>query len=303
MSSAKRLPSLPLAQERQSASYIRRSLRAFSDQAGNWLLLAVIGAGLLMALTPQSWLLHDPTMVKLTDRLRPPEWSWQPDAYPLGSDVLGRDVFSRTVYAARWTYLVGVTAALISTILGTVMGLLAGYYRGRVDTVLSRLIDMQLAFPAVLIAVSVLAVAGPNLLNTILVLGLIDWAYSARLIRSSTLSVVQSDFIDAARVIGAPNFRIIFRHIVPNILSSIFVLTTFSIARLILAESSLSFLGLGVAPPAATWGGMIGGGRDYMYVAWWITAVPGVMITITILAVNMLGDGLRDAFDPRQTRG
>jgi peptide/nickel transport system permease protein len=158
--------------------------------------------------------------------------------------------------------------------------------------------DMQLAFPVILLAISLLAVAGPSLLNMILVLGLVDWARYARVIRGATMSVRERDFVEAATSVGASNARIIFRHILPNVLSPILVLTTFSAARLLLTESALGFLGLGVTPPATTWGGMIGAGRDYISRAPWTSVAPGLMITLTVLAINMAGDGLRDAFDP-----
>ena len=284
---------------RASASHMRRSMRAFARRPGNLLSLLVIVAGLLMAVTPVKWLPHNPTLIRPADRLQPPSWSFESESHPLGTDVMGRDMFSRIIFAAYWTYLVSMSATLISAILGTVTGLLTGFYRGKVDAVLSRLMDMQLAFPYVLLAIGVLAVAGPSLLNMILVLGLIDWARYARLVRGATLSLRERDFVEAACSVGATNSRIIFRHILPNVISPILVLTTFSAASLMLSESALSFLGLGVAPPAITWGGMIGAGRDYIYRAWWTSVLPGVMITLTVLTINILGDGLRDAFDPQ----
>lgn len=279
--------------------YMKRSMRAFVRQRHNWLPVVVIALGLLAAIIPTNFLPSDPTLVTLSDRLQPPSWSTNFQSHPLGTDVLGRDILVRMVFAARWTYLVTISGVLISAILGTITGLASGFFGGKLDIVLSRLMDMQLAFPVVLLAISVLAVAGPSLLNMILVLGLVDWAHYARVVRGATLGVRQDDFIEAAYSLGATNTRIIFSHILPNVLSPILVLTTFSAARLMLTESALSFLGLGVTPPAITWGGMIGGGRDYIYQAWWITAVPGIMLTITILAINMLGDGLRDTFDPQ----
>ncbi len=253
-----------------------------------------------MAAIPSSWLPHDPTKIDMVNRLNPPSWSLDPQSFPLGTDVLGRDIFSRIVYGARWTFLVSLSAASISTIVGTLAGLAAGYYGATVDAVISRLMDMQLAFPVILLALSVLAVAGPSLVNMILVLGFVDWARYARVVRAATLSQRQNDYVEAARALGATPPRIAFSHILPNILSSLIVMTTFSTALLLLTESALSFLGLGVSPPAVTWGGMIGSGRDYIYQAWWIATIPGVMITLMVLAINFLGDGLRDAFDPRE---
>ena len=295
--------SMELGHTQASTSYLRRSLRSFARRPSSWLPVTIIVAGLVMASLPMSWLPSDPTAVDLVKRLQPPSWSWGPGTNALGTDVLGRDIVSRVAFAARWTYLVTIAAVLVAAILGTVTGLFAGFYGGKTDAILSRLMDMQLAFPAVLLAIAVLAVAGPSLPNMILVLALVDWAHYARVVRGSTISVRQNDFIDAAYSVGASSHRIVLRHVLPNVLSSILVLTTFSAARLILTESALSFLGLGVTPPATTWGGMIGSGRDYIYRAWWITTVPGLMITLTVLAINMLGDSLRDAFDPQGIDG
>lgn len=291
----------PLA-SRPTQSYARRSLTAFSRSWINWIAVTIVIAGLLMAIAPVTWLPHNPTAVNPAVRLQPPSLFSGEGNYLLGTDTLGRDIFSRSIYAARWTYLVSFSAVILSTILGTIAGLTAGYFRGWPDAVIARLIDMQLAFPIVLLAIAVLAVAGPSLLNMILVLGFVDWARYARVVRGSTLSLREQDFVDAARAIGSPNRRIMIYHVLPNILSSIVVLTTFSAARLMLTESALSFLGLGVTPPATTWGGMIGDGRDYILQAWWISAVPGTLITLTVLAINLAGDGLRDAFDPRGDR-
>ncbi len=284
---------------RESDSYLRRSVRSFVRVPRNWLPVIIIVAGLMMALVPFEWLPFDATRVNLSERLQAPTFSMGRNSHFLGTDVLGRDVFSRVVFAARWTFLVSLTAVVISTSLGTLAGLLAGFHGGKIDALLSRLMDVQIAFPVVLLAISVLAVAGPSLINMILVLGLVDWAQYARVIRGSTLRIRQNDYVESARAVGASDRRIIFHHILPNVTSTILVLTTFSAARLMLTESALSFLGLGVTPPATTWGDMIGGGRDYIYQAWWITALPGVMITATVLAMNLLGDSLRDNFDPR----
>lgn len=284
---------------RATDSYMRRSMRAFFRDLAGVTGLVVIVIGLLMAITPLSWLPHDPTENRLSDRLQPPAWSLDRNSHMLGTDVMGRDIFSRLLFGARWTYLVSVSAVLVSAILGTLTGLASGFYLGRVDAVVSRLIDMQLAFPAVLLAISVLAVAGPSIPNMILVLGLVDWARYARVIRGSTISVRERGFVEAATACGASSRHIILRHILPNVLSSVLVLTTFSAARLMLTESALSFLGLGVTPPATTWGGMIGVHRDYLYRAPWTSVIPGLVITVTVLAINLLGDGLRDAFDPQ----
>lgn len=291
-----------LESERRTSGrhHAQQSLRVFWQRRENRVAAAIIALGLLMAVFPVSWLPHDPTRIDMIHRLQPPSWSLDSQVFPLGTDVLGRDIFSRIIYGARWTFLVSFSAAAISTVVGTLAGLAAGYYGGTVDGVISRLMDMQLAFPVILLALGVLAVAGPSLINMILVLGFVDWARYARVVRAATLSQRQNDYVEAARALGANPVRIAFSHILPNILSSVLVMTTFSMALLLLTESALSFLGLGVAPPAATWGSMIGSGRDYLYQAWWIATMPGVMITLMVLAINFLGDGLRDAFDPKE---
>ena len=281
-------------------SHTRRSLQVFFQSWTNWIAMIIIVVGILMAITPKDWLPHDPTAVNPALRLQPPALFTGEGDFLLGTDTLGRDILSRSIYAARWTYLVSVSAVIISTVLGTMAGLSAGYFRGWLDTIIARLIDMQLAFPIVLLSIAVLAVSGPSLINMILVLGLVDWARYARVVRGSALSLREQDFVEATRATGSSNWRIMIRHVLPNILSSIVILTTFSIARLMLTESALSFLGLGVTPPATTWGSMIGSGRDYILQAWWISAVPGTLITLTVLAINLAGDGLRDAFDPRE---
>ncbi|MDE0098478.1 MAG: ABC transporter permease [Truepera sp.] len=280
--------------------HARQSLRSFWRRPENRVAAGIFALGLIMVVIPVAWLPHDPTKIDMINRLKPPSWSLDPRSFPLGTDVLGRDIFSRIIYGARWTFLVCLSAASISTVVGTLAGLAAGYYGATVDAVISRLMDMQLAFPVILLALSVLAVAGPSLINLILVLGLVDWARYARVVRAATLSQRQHDYVEAARALGANPTRIALAHILPNILSSLVVMTTFSTALLLLTESALSFLGLGVAPPAVTWGSMIGSGRDYIYQAWWIATMPGIVITIMVLAINFLGDGLRDAFDPRE---
>lgn len=280
--------------------HARQSLRSFWRRPENRVAAGIFALGLIMVVIPVAWLPHDPTKIDMINRLKPPSWSLDPRSFPLGTDVLGRDIFSRIVYGARWTFLVCLSAASISTIVGTLAGLAAGYYGATVDAVISRLMDMQLAFPVILLALSVLAVAGPSLINLILVLGLVDWARYARVVRAATLSQRQHDYVEAARALGANPARIALSHILPNILSSLVVMTTFSTALLLLTESALSFLGLGVSPPAVTWGSMIGSGRDYIYQAWWIATMPGIVITLMVLAINFLGDGLRDAFDPRE---
>ena len=263
----------------------------------NRLSLAIVGLIVLMALLPVSWLRHDPTLVNLSLYLKPGFWAGNLE-YPLGTDFLGRDLLSRLIFATRYTLTITLMAEGLSTLIGLVLGMMAGYYGRWVDTVISRLVDLQLAFPVILLAIAVVGLLGGSFLNLIIVLAITGWAGTTRVIRGTTMTIRNQDFIEAARAVGVKNTRILFGHILPNVVSSVVILSTFGLARILLTESALSFLGLGVTPPQATWGGMIGDGRNNLYEALWISAIPGTAITLTVLAFNFIGDGLRDAFDP-----
>ena len=285
-------------------TFLQRRSRIFFASSANKIGLVILAIFVLCAAFPVAWLPHDPTFGAPGQRHIPPLWHEDGDAaFPLGTDHLGRDMLSRLIFSARYTLAVMVCAVLIATGAGVVAGLLSGYYGGIPDSLISRLVDIQLAFPLVLLAIAVLAIIGPGFLNLVLILGLFDWARYTRVVRSSTLSVKAYDYIEAAKAVGASNSRILTRHTLPNVVSPILVLTTFALARVLLAESALSFLGLGIAPPRATWGGMIGDGRNYLYEAWWSSALPGLAITLTVLAINFVGDGLRDALDPQMETG
>ncbi len=223
--------------------------------------------------------------------------------YPLGTDTLGRDVLSRLLYGARISLIVGLSAVCISGVLGVSLGLLAGYYGGRLDDVLMRLGDIQLAFPILVLAIAVLAVLGASLGNVILVLGISGWVTYARIVRGETLSLKQREFVEAARAIGSPDGSIIWYHILPNILPPVTVVATFSVARVIIAEASLSFLGLGIPPPTPSWGAMLDEGRNYITTAWWLALFPGLAILFLVLGINLVGDWVRDVLDPRMERG
>jgi peptide/nickel transport system permease protein len=277
--------------------------RLWRDRAA-FLGLAVIVCTALAAVFAPELSPTDPIKNNLLERLTPPMWSvGGTSSYPLGTDTLGRDVLSRLLYGARISLLVGVSAVAMSSVLGISLGLIAGYYGGWLDDVLMRLGDIQLAFPILVLAIAVLAVLGASLGNVILVLGISGWITFARLARGETLSLKAREFVEAARAIGVPDRCILWQHILPNVLSSITVVATFSVARVIIAEASLSFLGLGVPPPTPSWGAMLDEGRNYLTTAWWLALFPGLAILILVLGINLVGDWVRDILDPRMERG
>lgn len=260
----------------------------------------VLGLVCAVALTAPWIAPHDPLQQALDRRLRPPGWSaGGTAAHPLGSDHLGRDILSRLMYGARISLLVGLSAVAISGVIGVALGLVAGYYGGRLDAVLMRLVDIQLAFPFILLAISIVAVLGAGLRNVILVLGIGSWMYYARLVRGQVLSLREREFVLAAQALGAPSPTIIVRHVLPNVVTPVIIVGTFGVATNVITEASLSFLGLGVEPTIPTWGAMLADGRNYISRAWWLTTFPGLAILLTVLSINLLGDWLRDHLDPR----
>jgi peptide/nickel transport system permease protein len=244
----------------------------------------------------------DPNRQNIIVRLQPP---MTPDRagnvqFMLGTDGLGRDVLSRLIYGARVSLLVGLTAVLIGGTLGIVLGMIAGYFGGRVDAVIMRLADIQLAFPFILLAIMFLVVLGSGLLNLILILGVGQWVTYARIARAQTLSQREKEYVEAARALGARAGSVLFKTILPNILAPLIVIASFNVASVILSEAALSFLGLGVPPTIPTWGGMLAESRDQLLAGrWWLAVYPGVAIALTVLSFNILGDWLRDFLDPR----
>jgi peptide/nickel transport system permease protein len=243
----------------------------------------------------------DPLAQELGDqRLKPPGWR---DAsgrmHPLGTDHLGRDVLARVMFGARPALLVGFAAVVISGLLGLAAGLVSGYFGGRVDDILMRLADIQLAFPFILLAIAVIGVLGPSLGTIIVVIGVSSWVVYARIVRGAVFSLREREFVHAALALGSGDGRVLLRHILPNVLTPWLVVATLDMARVIVIESALSFLGLGVQPPNPTWGGMLADGRVYITTAWWLATFPGLAILVTVLGINLFGDGLRDTLDPR----
>jgi peptide/nickel transport system permease protein len=243
---------------------------------------------------------YDPAKTHAIERLKPPMWlDGGTSEFPLGTDNLGRDVLSRIIYGSQVSLLVGICAVVVAGAIGVVSGLLSGYYGGFLDRIIMRTVDSFLAIPNILFMLVVLAVTGPSLLTLIFVLGGTNWVTYARVVRGEVLSIKERDFVRAARSVGAKDTRIIFTHILPNVASSFIVISTLNVASTIIAEASLSFLGLGIQPPTVSWGGMLSDGREYLATSWWIATFPGIAITITVLGIIFLGDWLRDTLDPR----
>jgi len=242
---------------------------------------------------------HDPYRQDVTKRFMPPVWYEKGSiAHPLGTDQVGRDTLSRIIYGARISLMVGLFAVVIAASIGIVLGLLAGYYMGVVDAIISYLIDSMLSIPYVLLAMVLVATFGASFKNVFIVLGVTSWPIYARLIRTEVLRIREMDFVLSARSIGRRNMGILCIEILPNLINSIIVICTIQTAIMIIAESFLSFLGLGVQPPIPSWGGMLAEGRAYLLGMWWLATLPGMAIFAAALGINLLGDGLRDFFDP-----
>ncbi len=243
---------------------------------------------------------QDPGRVDLGLRLQPPVWVEGGSVrHLLGTDALGRDVLSRLVYGGRVSILVGLSSVLISGVIGIVLGLVSGFFGGKTDDLISGFAEIQLAFPFILLAITIMAVLGPGLLNIIVVLGISRWVAYGRVVRGQVISIREREFVEATRALGYPVSRILFMQVLPNALSPLIVIATFAVAGNIISESSLSFLGLGVPPSVVTWGGMLSEGREYLRGAWWMATFPGLAIMATVLSINLIGDWLRDYMDPR----
>ncbi len=261
------------------------------------MLLLVIVASAIFA----PWIApHDPLAVNISHRLAPPAWmAGGTPPHLLGTDQVGRDLLARVIYGGRISLVIGVAAVLISATIGVLLGLAAGYFGAGVDWTIMTAINVLLTFPFVLLALAVIAVLGASLGNMIVVLGVAGWPIYARVVRAETMAIGEREFILAGRALGMSHARIVFRQILPNLVSPIVVIATLQVAQVIVLESFLSFLGLGVQPPTPAWGNMLGEGRVYMLNSWWIAAFPGLAIFLTTLVINLMGNALRDWFDPR----
>ena len=291
---------MPIATAERGRSILGDNLREFS---GNGLAVAaalvVLGFTVLAVFAP--WIApHDPYETDLFRRLQPPAWEEGGDiAFLLGCDALGRDVLSRLIHGTRVSIAVGLAVILIATTIGTLAGLTAGYLRGVPDAIISRLCDILLGFPYLIFAIGLIAMTGPGFQNIILALAYKEWVLPCRVVRGETLAAREVEYVEAARALGASRRHIMLREILPNILSPVIVVATFRMAHIIIIEASLSFLGIGVQPPTASWGSMVSDGREFLLDSWWVSTFPGLAILLLVLAINVASQGLRDAFDPR----
>lgn len=262
--------------------------------------IIIVGIAIVVAVIGPSLSPHPYWEINLANRMISPFWmeggSWQ---YLLGTDDLGRCIFSRIIYSIRIALIVGGAVTIVAMAVGVLLGLISGYFGGVTDVIIMRIVDVQWSFPALLLAIGVMALLGITFTNLLLVLVVTNWVHYARVVRSEVLSLREREFVAAAKAVGAKHAYIIYHHLLNNAMAPILVLATFSLAGVIIMESSLSFIGLGVQPPMPSLGAMISGGRNYLYTAWWIVTLPGIVLMLLVLGVNQLGDGLRDLLDPR----
>ncbi|MGX5668328.1 ABC transporter permease [Rhizobium daejeonense] len=277
----------------ESDSFLRDTIRVFRKNKMAMAGLLLVSLLFLVAFFIPIISPHDPYRVALDEQFLPPSSS-----YWLGTDNFGRDLLTRILYGARISLLVGIVPSFISLMIGAVMGIVSGYYGGKIDFIIMRLADTMIAFPSLLLAMVVMYTLGANLFNIFIALSLVGWAGVARVVRSQTLALKEKEFIEAARAVGTTRAKIMVRHIFPNIVPTLIVLFSLSIPEAIMWESSLSFLGVGVQPPEASWGLLVAKGKEYLFASPLVAIMPGVAILITVLAFNFIGDGLRDALDP-----
>ncbi|MDR7555501.1 MAG: ABC transporter permease [Armatimonadota bacterium] len=279
---------------RPVARHLRRHLKGIVG-------LVIFAAAVVGALGAPWISTYNPRVADPTNRLLPPAWAGGQPGYVLGTDQLGRDLFTRLLYGARISLAVGMLSVAISAPLGVLAGLVGGFRGGLTDEVVMRIVDSQLSIPFLLLAIAIIAVVGVSTVNTIVVLGIGGWPTYARMVRGEVLSLRAQEFVEAARAIGASDVRIVFRHILPHVMTTTTVIASFAVAHMILLESTLSFLGLGVQPPTPSWGQMLADGKSYVSLAPWLAIFPGLAIAVTVLAINFIGDWARDVLSP-QTR-
>jgi peptide/nickel transport system permease protein len=280
-----------------SGVLLRRLLRRPGARIGLAILVVTVSSAVLAP-----WLApYDPEQGELLQRLNPPGFAG--DAFhPLGTDQLGRDVLSRLIYGSRVSLVVGSVSVVLGGLVGLALGLVAGYFGRRIDNVVMRVVDIQMAFPYVLLALAMVALLRPSVINLVLVFTVTEWFVYARVVRVATLSLRQREFVVAAIALGQPHRNILLRHILPNVISPLMVIASFEVAKIISTEAALSFLGLGIPPPTPSWGSMLADGREYLQDAWWVAVPAGMALMLTVLAINFLGDAARDALDPRMER-
>ena len=302
-------PARPLLQDRDllapQQSELKRIARTFLLSKTATLGALIFVLFLFIALLSPILAPHDPAAQDLKRRLSPPIGLGMEKAsleYPLGNDNLGRDILSRLLVGSRVSLVVGVSTILLASSVGSLIGAVSGFYRGLLDNIVMRIVDTWMAFPSLLLAIAFGAALGPGLFNLVLALSLTIWVVYCRVVRAEVLSIRERDYVLAARAMGASDLRIILRHVLPNVLAPILVISTLQMGVVIISEASLNFLGVGVQSSVPTWGGMLSDGREFMRDAWWLATFPGIAISLVVLGVNLLGDGLRDALDPRLRR-
>jgi len=271
------------------------TIKRISLVGSSVMILFIVAAVLAGVIAP-----YDPAHQDITQALTPPLlWAGGSAAHILGTDELGRDVLSRVIWGARISLIVGFVAVVISGLLGSGLGLISGYFGGRVDSIIMRLVDIQLSMPTILLGLAIIGAVGPSLGNIIIVIAVTTWADYARVVRAQVLSIKEQEFVDLAKVAGCSTFRILRKHIYPGVINSLIIIGTLMLGRVIIFESALSFLGLGVQPPTPSWGAMLSDGRQYLTYAWWLATFPGLAIMLVVLGTNLLGDWLRDSLDPK----
>ncbi len=276
--------------------WFRRLKKSATATTGAVVLLALVFVAVFSPLVAP----HDPIKTDLTQRFLPPSWSEGGSSdHLLGTDQLGRDLLSRIIFGSRISLVIGLSAVVIASTIGITLGLISGYFGGIYDTIIMRVVDTIIAIPKVMLYLAVFAAFGSSLWVMIGVLGALRWTTYARVVRGEVLSVRTREYVEAARALGQNRFIILFRHILPNVLASAIVIATLEVASIIIVESGMSFLGLGVQPPTVTWGRMLADGRQYVASAWWIATFPGLAITASVLGIIFLGDWLRDVLDPK----